>query len=81
MSVADSTPTSRPWPAAGARSIADAVFGPTTVGEIGYAHRLLPSLRHGMTVLLDRGLDAAASAAQKNASIRYCSDPVRCGQS
>lgn len=42
----------------GTRSVADAVFGPTTSGEFGYAHRLLSSLRQGMIVLWDRGFDA-----------------------
>lgn len=41
--------------ACGTRSIVDAVFGPTTLGEGGYARRLTRSLRAGMIVLLDRG--------------------------
>jgi hypothetical protein len=43
----------------GTRTIIDAVFGPTSLGEIGYTHRLLRSLHHGMIVLLDRGFDSA----------------------
>ena len=43
----------------GTRTVIDAVFGPTDVGEVPYAHRLVASLRAGMVVLLDRGFDAA----------------------
>jgi Insertion element 4 transposase N-terminal/Transposase DDE domain len=42
----------------GARTIMDAVFGPTAAGEATYASRLLPSLREGMIVLLDRNFAA-----------------------
>jgi hypothetical protein len=41
--------------ACGTRSIIDAAFGPTSLGEGGYARRLTRSLRAGMIVLLDRG--------------------------
>lgn len=43
----------------GTRSIVDAVFGPITTGENGYARRLSRSLHAGMIVLLDRGFDDA----------------------
>ncbi len=43
----------------GTRTIIDAVFGSTDVGEVPYAKRLVASLRVGMVVLLDRGFDAA----------------------
>jgi hypothetical protein len=42
----------------GARTVIDAVFGPTTRGETTYACDLLPSLRAGMMVLLDRNFAA-----------------------
>ncbi|MFF5213595.1 IS4 family transposase [Streptosporangium sp. NPDC000396] len=38
----------------GARTVIDAVFGPATRGEVAYTQHLLPSLRAGMMVLLDR---------------------------
>jgi transposase IS4-like protein/DDE family transposase len=40
--------------ACGTRTVIDAVFGPTTTGEVGYAPRLLPSLNAGMILLADR---------------------------
>lgn len=43
----------------GTRTVIDAVFGSTDVGEVPYAQRLVASLRTGMVVLLDRGFDAA----------------------
>jgi len=45
--------------ACGTRSVIDAVFGPTSLGENGYARRLSRSLHAGMIVLLDRGFDDA----------------------
>jgi Insertion element 4 transposase N-terminal/Transposase DDE domain len=45
--------------ACGTRSIVDAVFGPTSTGENGYARRLSRSLHPAMIVLLDRGFDDA----------------------
>ncbi|MEU7004927.1 IS4 family transposase [Nonomuraea sp. NPDC046570] len=44
----------------GARTLLDAVFGPTSTGETGYAPRLLTSLREGMIVLLDRNFAVQA---------------------
>jgi hypothetical protein len=46
--------------ACGTRSIVDAVFGPTSMGENGYTRRLRRSLHTGMIVLLDRNFDDAA---------------------
>ena len=46
--------------ACGTRTLIDAAFGPTGTGEKGYAQQLLPSLHHGMLVLLDRNFDSAA---------------------
>ena len=43
--------------ACGTRSLIDATFGPTSSGETTYARQLLPSLRSGMIVLLDRNFD------------------------
>jgi Insertion element 4 transposase N-terminal/Transposase DDE domain len=43
----------------GTRTVIDAVFGSTDVGEVSYARRLVASLRAGMVVLLDRGFAAA----------------------
>jgi Insertion element 4 transposase N-terminal/Transposase DDE domain len=45
--------------ACGTRTIIDAVFGTDRVGEIGYAHRLLGSVRASMIVLADRNFAAA----------------------
>ena len=45
--------------ACGSRTVIDAVFGPTSLGEGGYTRRLARSLRPGMIVLLDRGFDDA----------------------
>jgi hypothetical protein len=45
--------------ACGTRSVIDAVFGPISTGENGYARRLSRSLHTGMIVLLDRGFDDA----------------------
>jgi hypothetical protein len=44
--------------ACGTRTVIDAVFGPTTTGETGYAPRLLPSLKAGMILLADRNFGA-----------------------
>lgn len=44
--------------ACGTRTIIDAVFGPTSNGETTYTYQLLPSLRRGMIVLLDRNFAA-----------------------
>ena len=44
--------------ACGTRTLIDAVFGPTTTGETGYAPRLLPSLKAGMILLADRNFGA-----------------------
>ncbi|MEU4644643.1 IS4 family transposase [Micromonospora sp. NPDC023814] len=44
--------------ACGTRAIIDAVFGPGSTGESGYATRLLRSLHTRMIVLLDRGLSS-----------------------
>jgi hypothetical protein len=44
----------------GTRTVLDAVFGPTTVGETSYAPRLVRSLREGMIVLLDRNFAVQA---------------------
>ncbi|MGW1163837.1 IS4 family transposase [Streptomyces sp. NPDC002513] len=44
--------------ACGTRTLIDAVFGPTTMGETTYAPRLLPSLRPGMILLADRNFGA-----------------------
>jgi hypothetical protein len=46
--------------ACGTRTLIDAAFGPTSLGEIGYALRLVRSLRPGMLLLADRGLSSAA---------------------
>jgi hypothetical protein len=48
----------------GTRSVIDAVFGPVTGGETGYATGLLASLRPGMILLADRNFAAGALAAQ-----------------
>jgi hypothetical protein len=45
--------------ACGSRTVIDAVFGPTSIGEGGYTRRLARSLHAGMIVLLDRGFDDA----------------------
>jgi hypothetical protein len=45
--------------ACGTRTVLDAVFGPTTIGETTYTPRLLPSLRAGMILLADRNFGAA----------------------
>ena len=44
--------------ACGTRTLIDAVFGPTTIGETSYAPALLRSLRAGMIVLADRNFAA-----------------------
>ena len=44
--------------ACGTRTIIDAVFGPTSLGETTYTHQLLPSMHTGMIVLLDRNFAA-----------------------
>jgi hypothetical protein len=46
--------------ACGTRTIIDAVFGTTSLGETTYTHHLLPSMHTGMIVLLDRNFAAAA---------------------
>jgi hypothetical protein len=43
--------------ACGTRTIVDAVFGTTSLGEIGYVPRLLRCLRPGMLLLGDRNFD------------------------
>jgi hypothetical protein len=48
----------------GTRTIIDAVFGPTSCGELHYTRRLRRSLHAGMIVLLDRNFDAAALIGQ-----------------
>ena len=45
--------------ACGTRTVIDAVFGPTTLGETTYTPRLLASLRQGMILLADRNFGAA----------------------
>ncbi|MFV2085624.1 IS4 family transposase [Micromonospora sp. LOL_021] len=45
--------------ACGTRTVIDAVFGPSTTGEPGYAPRLAASLRPGMLLLADRAYDTA----------------------
>jgi hypothetical protein len=50
--------------ACGTRTIIDAVFGPTSCGELGYARRLARSLHAGMLVLADRNFDVAALIGQ-----------------
>ncbi|MFB6396487.1 IS4 family transposase [Polymorphospora lycopeni] len=45
--------------ACGTRSVIDAVFGPASTGETGYAARLAGSLRPGMLLLADRNFAAA----------------------
>lgn len=44
--------------ACGTRTLIDAVFGPTSCGEIGYAQRLLGSLGQGMLLVADRNFAA-----------------------
>lgn len=44
--------------ACGTRTIIDAVFGTTAIGEATYTHQLLPSMRTDMIVLLDRNFAA-----------------------
>lgn len=54
----------------GTRTVIDAVFGPTTTGEVPYAKQLVASLRPSMVVLLDRAFAAAdliAAIAQTGA--------------
>jgi hypothetical protein len=50
--------------ACGTRTIIDAVFGPTSRGELDYAGRLARSLHTGMLVLADRNFAAAALIGQ-----------------
>jgi hypothetical protein len=50
--------------ACGTRTIIDAVFGPTSCGELDYTRRLRRSLHAGMLVLLDRNFDTAALIGQ-----------------
>lgn len=50
--------------ACGTRTIIDAVFGPTTLGETTYTPRLLASLKAGMILLADRNFGAARLLAQ-----------------
>lgn len=47
----------------GTRSIIDAVFGPTSTGEVTYTYQLIRSMHAGMIVLLDRNFGAAALLA------------------
>jgi DDE family transposase len=42
----------------GTRTMIDAVFGPTSTGEVTYAYQLARSLRAGMILLLDRNFAA-----------------------
>jgi hypothetical protein len=42
----------------GTRTVIDAVFGPTSTGEVTYAYQLARSLRAGMMLLLDRNFAA-----------------------
>jgi hypothetical protein len=46
--------------ACGTRTVIDATFGPTGVGETAYARHLLRALHPGMIVLADRNFAAAA---------------------
>ncbi|MFG3443070.1 IS4 family transposase [Nonomuraea sp. NPDC047897] len=58
--------------ACGTRTVIDAVFGPTTTGETGYAPHLLPSLRTGMILLADRnfsGKDLIGDIAATGADV------------
>jgi hypothetical protein len=41
----------------GTRTVIDAVFGPTSCGELDYTRRLRRSLHAGILVLLDRNFD------------------------
>jgi len=50
--------------ACGTRTIIDAVFGPTSCGELDCTRRLRRSLHAGMIVLLDRNFDAAELIGQ-----------------
>jgi hypothetical protein len=50
--------------ACGTRTVIDAVFGPASVGETGYAPRLLGCLRAGMLLLADRNFAVAALVTQ-----------------
>lgn len=50
--------------ACGTRTVIDAVFGPTTLGETTYTPRLLASLHAGMILLADRNFGAAGLLAQ-----------------
>lgn len=45
--------------ACGTRSIIDAVFGPTNIGETTYTPALLPSMKLGMLILADRNFASA----------------------
>lgn len=49
--------------ACGTRTLIDAVFGPTSIGETTYAPQLLRSLRTGMLLLADRNFGAAGLVA------------------
>jgi hypothetical protein len=50
--------------ACGTRTVIDAVFSPTSCGELDCTRRLRRSLHAGMLVLLDRNFDAAALIGQ-----------------
>ncbi|MFY9635398.1 MAG: IS4 family transposase [Cellulosimicrobium cellulans] len=54
--------------ACGTRSIMDAVFGPSSVGETTYTPALLPSMGPGMIILADRNFAAAALLHQISAT-------------
>ena len=54
--------------ACGTRSIIDAVFGPTSLGETTYTPALLPSMGPGMIILADRNFAAAALLHQISAT-------------
>lgn len=58
--------------ACGTRTVIDAVFGPTTLGETTYTPRLLPSLGRGMILLADRNFgaqDLLADIAETGAQV------------
>ncbi|MFC6509017.1 hypothetical protein ACFQBY_11140 [Promicromonospora citrea] len=58
--------------ACGTRTLVDAVFGPTTTGELAMATGLTRSLRPGMLVLADRNFPARDLFALLAAPARIC---------
>lgn len=54
--------------ACGTRTLVDAVFGPTSIGETAYAQRLCPSLREGMLLIGDRNFPSKDLIAAVRAS-------------